>query len=188
MSEQTFPFQFVGNDLALDFVNTRIFNNGAFHDLFSSETQITSWLKEVMPAFKEVSFDAEDFAELLKLRDAIGIAVRSSTENSRVPNQAIETINAHLRRFRTDLQLAQTSAGFEMKEEAHEVDAETVMATLARAGAELLAHSDKERIKNCANPSCVLVFKDTSKSGRRRWCSMQTCGNRSKVAKFREGS
>ncbi|WP_428243533.1 CGNR zinc finger domain-containing protein [Gynuella sp.] len=32
---------------------------------------------------------------------------------------------------------------------------------------------------------CTLVFLDTTKSHRRRWCSVVLCGNRMKVAAFR---
>ncbi|WP_121101274.1 CGNR zinc finger domain-containing protein [Litorimonas taeanensis] len=46
----------------------------------------------------------------------------------------------------------------------------------------MLVDTPKKRIKQCANPSCILTFKDTSKSGRRKWCSMEVCGNRAKVA------
>jgi predicted RNA-binding Zn ribbon-like protein len=41
------------------------------------------------------------------------------------------------------------------------------------------------RIRQCANPVCALVYLDTSRPGARRWCSMQRCGNRSKVSGYR---
>jgi predicted RNA-binding Zn ribbon-like protein len=37
-------------------------------------------------------------------------------------------------------------------------------------------------VRRCANPECVLLFLDVSKTGRRRWCDMATCGNRAKAA------
>jgi predicted RNA-binding Zn ribbon-like protein len=38
-------------------------------------------------------------------------------------------------------------------------------------------------LRRCANhDTCVLMFLDTSRSHTRRWCSMELCGNRSKVA------
>jgi predicted RNA-binding Zn ribbon-like protein len=40
----------------------------------------------------------------------------------------------------------------------------------------------------CANEECRWVFHDTSRSGRRKWCDMATCGNRAKVARHREKS
>ena len=41
-----------------------------------------------------------------------------------------------------------------------------------------------EDIARCANPNCRLFFYDASRTRRRRWCSMATCGNRHKVSAF----
>ncbi|MFG1947303.1 CGNR zinc finger domain-containing protein [Nonomuraea sp. NPDC048826] len=43
-----------------------------------------------------------------------------------------------------------------------------------------------ERVRKCANPRCVLWFRDVSKNGGRRWCSMDVCGNRAKVGRFNQ--
>ncbi len=63
---------------------------------------------------------------------------------------------------------------------------------VARSTAELLAGDDPRRLRKCANPACRLMFYDVSKAGRRRWCSMRTCGGRAKVRAFyrrrREGA
>src|SRR5207245_2646362 len=40
------------------------------------------------------------------------------------------------------------------------------------------------RLPQFPHPTCRLMFYDTSKSGRRRWCSMQLCGGRAKVRAF----
>ena len=37
----------------------------------------------------------------------------------------------------------------------------------------------------CANDTCRWIFYDTSRTGRRRWCDMATCGNRAKAARHR---
>jgi len=50
------------------------------------------------------------------------------------------------------------------------------------ATAELLAEEDFSRIRKCE--SCVVHFFDTSKKGSRRWCSMNICGNKFKVAAY----
>jgi predicted RNA-binding Zn ribbon-like protein len=41
---------------------------------------------------------------------------------------------------------------------------------------------DRNRVRKC--DQCVLHFHDISKKGTRRWCSMQLCGNRLKVAAY----
>ncbi len=57
---------------------------------------------------------------------------------------------------------------------------------LAEAAADLLAHGDFGRVRQCESDECTLWFYDRTKSHRRRWCSMALCGNRHKVAAFRK--
>ena len=60
-------------------------------------------------------------------------------------------------------------------------------AVTARPGHALdrrLFHSAGERLRSC--PRCGWLFLDTSRGGRRRWCSMRVCGNREKVSRHRE--
>ena len=59
---------------------------------------------------------------------------------------------------------------------------EDLFASLASSAADLFAKADRSRVRKCDN--CVLLFYDTSKKGTRRWCSMQLCGNRLKVAAY----
>ncbi|WP_406733827.1 CGNR zinc finger domain-containing protein [Streptomyces sp. NBC_01794] len=40
-------------------------------------------------------------------------------------------------------------------------------------------------VKECANPECALLLLDDSQARRRRWCSMERCGNLAKVAEYR---
>ncbi|WP_167568813.1 CGNR zinc finger domain-containing protein [Brevibacillus migulae] len=47
-----------------------------------------------------------------------------------------------------------------------------------------LKHVHPDRIRKCEHDECILHFLDTSKAGKRRWCSMETCGNRQKAAEF----
>jgi predicted RNA-binding Zn ribbon-like protein len=43
-----------------------------------------------------------------------------------------------------------------------------------------------ERVRACADPTCDGMFVDTSKAGRRRYCTPERCGNRFNVARFRQ--
>jgi predicted RNA-binding Zn ribbon-like protein len=57
-----------------------------------------------------------------------------------------------------------------------------VLTPIARAIADLVVSGQGVEIRKCANPRCVLYFRDRSRTRRRRWCSMAVCGNRMKVA------
>lgn len=59
---------------------------------------------------------------------------------------------------------------------------EDLLSPLAHSAATLFAEANRERVRKCEQ--CVLHFHDTSKKGTRRWCSMQLCGNRLKVAAY----
>ena len=63
--------------------------------------------------------------------------------------------------------------------------AEQLLMPVALAAAELLANGNFELVRACESADCVLHFYDRTKSHRRRWCSMATCGNRAKVQTFR---
>lgn len=54
---------------------------------------------------------------------------------------------------------------------------------LARASAELATGPELLRVRQC--DGCSLLFLDRSRPGQRRWCSMGSCGNRSKTARYR---
>lgn len=50
---------------------------------------------------------------------------------------------------------------------------------------ELLTSPELRRVKICPGlGDCGWLFLDTSKSGRRRWCSMESCGSRSKMRRY----
>ena len=49
-----------------------------------------------------------------------------------------------------------------------------------------MADGTWERLKACRADDCKFAFLDTAKNRSRAWCSMQSCGNRAKVAAYRE--
>lgn len=60
------------------------------------------------------------------------------------------------------------------------VPGSAVLSAFARDAIELFGGPYRDRVRACAGPDCGLLFVDTSRPGRRRWCSMQRCGNRAK--------
>ncbi|WP_129841501.1 ABATE domain-containing protein [Streptomyces sp. RFCAC02] len=61
-----------------------------------------------------------------------------------------------------------------------------VIGTVARDAIGLLTGPHAARVRQCATDTCSLVFVDTSRPGRRRWCSMERCGNLQKARALRE--
>lgn len=51
-----------------------------------------------------------------------------------------------------------------------------------------LIGDERGRLRICQGDDCRLLFLDTSRPGKRRWCSMSRCGNREKVRAYRRRS
>lgn len=65
------------------------------------------------------------------------------------------------------------------------LDAPAALSVLARDAIDLFGGPLARRVRVCAAEDCGLLFVDASRPGRRRWCSMQRCGNLAKVRKHR---
>ncbi|MEU1512168.1 ABATE domain-containing protein [Streptomyces sp. NPDC005811] len=61
-----------------------------------------------------------------------------------------------------------------------------LLAAVARDAVELLTDPvARAALRQCAGDSCPIVYLDTSRGRRRRWCSSEVCGNRERVARHR---
>jgi predicted RNA-binding Zn ribbon-like protein len=65
---------------------------------------------------------------------------------------------------------------------------EQLLMPIAQAIGDLVCHVDFRLVRSCEGESCTLVFYDRTKSHARRWCSMAVCGNRAKAAAHRARS
>jgi len=58
----------------------------------------------------------------------------------------------------------------------------TLLHSIATSACALLADPrETARLKQCPATDCGWLFIDESRTGRRKWCSMETCGNRAKA-------
>ncbi|MGW2895768.1 CGNR zinc finger domain-containing protein [Streptomyces sp. NPDC001212] len=60
-----------------------------------------------------------------------------------------------------------------------------LLSTVARDAIDLFTGPYADRVRECGAHDCYLLFVDTSRPGRRRWCAMEHCGNREKVRAHR---
>lgn len=62
---------------------------------------------------------------------------------------------------------------------------QAALSTVARDAVDLFSGAATGRIRECASPECGLLFVDTSRPGRRRWCSSTACGTKARTAAYR---
>lgn len=63
---------------------------------------------------------------------------------------------------------------------------EGMFAAIAVDAVDLLSGPLAGRIRECCAPDCALLFVDTSRPGRRRWCATEACGNRVRTKAYRQ--
>jgi len=188
-------FLFVGNQPALDFVNTRPLQDGQYTELLPDFKALLRWFQAAgLLDRKTASEFAETWGGSAKARRAVE-KMREWRERLRsqivswesgkgAHRRTLEELNrlmqAHpmLTRLRNDFGRLRTEPWFDPK------DPEDLIAPLAHSAAALFSGADHSRARMCGN--CVLHFYDTSKKGTRHWCSMRLCGNRQKAAAYAE--
>jgi predicted RNA-binding Zn ribbon-like protein len=61
-----------------------------------------------------------------------------------------------------------------------------LLAAVARDAVDLLTDPvARAALRQCEGDNCPIVYLDTSRGRRRRWCSSEVCGNRERVARHR---
>jgi len=186
-------FLFVGNQLALDFLNTRPVQNGEPQELLPDVSALLRWFRaaELLSSPEFVTLQQQwdnsprarrTMEEIRKLREELRREVVAWEAGGKLHRTTIEKLNGLLaihpmlaRIIETDNR-PRIDLSFEVRQP------EDLFAPLAHSAAKLFTEADRSRVRQCGE--CVLHFLDTSKKGTRRWCSMQLCGNRLKVAAY----
>src|ERR1700758_338604 len=180
----------IGGRLALDFVNS-VFPKPAL-----SWDELIAFLESARIVTPErggellaLSRSDPQAAESLlrkaqRLAAALRLAFDALLHKQRVLPECIEPVNEILRITEGHDELVFTDKDWEIQFMASESGLEWLLAAIARSAAEIIAEGPRARLRLCANPRCGLLFYDTSRTHRRRWCSMTVCGNRHKVAAF----
>jgi len=99
------------------------------------------------------------------------------------PIDAVRTINAQLSTMASYTKLEPDGDRLIATEIA--IEPPTAVGKLAMDFADFLGTYEPHRLRHCGNPECSMVFYDSAKNGTRRWCSMESCGNRHKVRAHR---
>ena len=177
------------DNVALDFLNTRTYVNGRATDLLSPPEELREWLVGVGLHAHGIDVEASPpaarllFDEARRLRDGILTAVEAHGRCETVPPRVLYALNRVLEASRSTVQLVHDGERLTLVKLGTAPDSLAALSPIALAAATLLTEADRRRIRQCGSQRCVLWFLDTSKNGRRRWCSMATCGNRAKAAR-----
>jgi predicted RNA-binding Zn ribbon-like protein len=124
---------------------------------------------------------ASELASTRVLREAIYRAACAVRQARKPSSEDVAAINIWAARGTLVPELASDGRSADWKSER---TLSPVLATIARDAIDMLTRTESSRIKLCADPTCHGLFVDASRPGKRRWCSMNFCGNRAKSRTF----
>ncbi|HEY7701366.1 MAG TPA: CGNR zinc finger domain-containing protein [Candidatus Limnocylindrales bacterium] len=187
-------------DDTFDFLNTDDTENGSPLERLATLGDALSWFVERgvihaegahrldRQAGSDAGAAARDLARIHAVRAALREVTDALVEHRQASTGALDTVNRALH-ARQVIELVPSSDGCVAVDHRHVGDPiDDALARLCDPLVTELTGGNPERIKICDNDRCRWVFYDTSRTGRRRWCDMSTCGNRAKAARHRAKS
>ncbi len=191
-------YTIVGNRLSVDFANTACLQRGAgglrnWDDLvnFLRATKLIEENRSIslQQLGKESPGETQELIRVaLQLRDSLRQVLKAIAMHQGIDPSWVAPVNNVLRLTDGHDELQELvpsdlgTARWALQFVARERRLEWLLAAIARSAAEIISEGPDAPVRICANPQCGLFFYDTSRTGRRRWCSMAVCGNRHKVA------
>jgi predicted RNA-binding Zn ribbon-like protein len=188
-------FLFVGNHLALDLLNTRPVLAEGPRELLPNVDALVRWLvasgllmrqkgKALARKWRGLSQATVFLRELLKFRERLRAIVVRQEAGFSVSTAFIAELNSLLKQYPSRIALQRKGEKLDLDAAFETEKPNDVWAPIATAVAELLSNLPPARLRKCE--ACVVHFLDTSKKGSRRWCSMNICGNKIKVAAYQQ--
>lgn len=183
----------IGDDLAVDFANT-VHSPGKPAGSLHSWADLVDFLElrgGVAPADgarlramgeTDARRCAEAFSRALHLREIIRAMLDAMARKRALRAGWVAEVNEALAWGADAPRLVRQAAGWRLGSSPGPAGPLGVLGPVARSIADLAVSGRSVEIRKCANPRCVLYFRDRSRTRRRRWCSMAVCGNRMKVA------
>jgi predicted RNA-binding Zn ribbon-like protein len=188
---------FLGNHVALDFLNTSLSPQGKLIELISDGQRFVAWLVNA------TLLDASTASKMKRRfrREALNAAASeartirkwvddwiSRWRHAPGGDYRIEVcrLNGLLERAKSYREVVCTKNGTKVLERCHFDSADELIALVAAQVALLIATESPALVKRCAGTGCTLWFLDRTKAHGRLFCSPTVCGNRAKVAAFRD--
>lgn len=201
----TAEFPFVGGRAALNFVGTLGKRSTEKLERLRTPEDLARWVE--LAGLGSISTDEADLKAARVLREALYTLTLATLNRGPLRRADVKLVNEWAARETPAPALATsrapapaTSTGAThpaspaqtrgtranpLRRRDPEPSASEVLAAVARDGIDLLSGPEAASIRECEDPACTLLFVDTSRSHRRRWCSMNSCGARAKMRTLR---
>lgn len=170
-------FEFIAGALALNLVDTVSDWAGAPIERLTDPADLANWLGAA--GLGEAAPALSDLQATRALRSAIHRCGIAALDRGAMKTADLRVINRAAAAPPLRPQLVNGAIRLRA-----ENPVEAALSTIAADAIAILSDAAQPRLRIC--PGCQMMFFDTSRPGKRRWCSSATgCGNRAKVGRHR---
>ncbi|OKK17859.1 hypothetical protein AMK09_19250 [Streptomyces sp. CB02488] len=175
-----FPDFRLGSVLATSFTGTLSERHGNSVERVPTPHRLIDWLSVNGLAADSCTTAQLDLAR--ELRESVHAAATAAATGDALPASAVDVINDRSARGRAAAVL--TPEGNRRWQLGPDSRVEDALGVIAADAISIISGERDGRLALCASPTCRAAFFDTSQSRSRKWCDMNTCGNRQKKARF----
>ncbi|MEU9573843.1 CGNR zinc finger domain-containing protein [Streptomyces massasporeus] len=178
-----FPDFRLGKVLATSFTATLTERRGEAVERIPVPRRLVDWLTVSGLAVDSCTTAQLELAR--ELRESIHAALTAAASQEDLPASAVQVINDRSAQGRAAAIL--TPEGTRQWRLSSASCVEDALGVIAADAISIIAGERDGKLALCASPTCRAAFFDTSQSRTRKWCEMNTCGNRQKKARFNAG-
>lgn len=175
-----FPDFRLGTVLATSFTGTLSERHGDSVERIPTPQRLVDWL--AVSGLAVDSCTATQLQLARELRESIHAAATAAAIDDALPAPAVQVINDFSAQGRAAAILTPEGERQWRLNPASRV--EDALGVIAADAISIIAGERDGKLALCASPTCLAAFFDTSRSRTRKWCDMNTCGNRQKKARF----
>jgi predicted RNA-binding Zn ribbon-like protein len=188
-------YDFDAGDISLDFANTNNWHaSAAPQDYLHNYADLVEWgvkarliSVEVANQLNQIAEEhpdetANNYEQAIQVREAIYRIFSSQYADKPIPEADLALLNSIACQAMSHLQLIRRGRKVHWQFPANFEGANFILWPVARAAADLLTSDRVSRVRECEDDrGCGYLFIDQTKNHSRRWCSMESCGNRAKA-------
>lgn len=192
------PFRYIGGDPALDLINTVDWTrHGPDDERLTDYDRLTEFAHgagavdaATAESLRGLATRHPEEAERVlalahELRDALQrvVSAKAATPSGERARElrSLPIVNSLLGEALNNLRLEQDKAGIALRWQGMAESLEGPLWPLVWSAAQLLSGDEQHRLRVCDGADCGWVYVDRSRNRLRRWCQMETCGNRAKA-------
>ncbi len=188
-------YDFDAGDISLDFANTNNWHASATpQDYLHNYADLVEWgvkagliSVDVANQLNQIAEEHPDdtantYERAIQVREAIYRIFSSQYAGKPIPEVDLTLLNSMACDAMSHLQLIHRGSKVHWQFPANFEGANFILWPVTRAAADLLTSDRVSRVRECEDDrGCGYLFIDQTKNHSRRWCSMESCGNRAKA-------